>query len=176
MNDIDLLLGLDGRGTTATQGSSVPYRYWLRINDSIAPLARFPDGHGYVNSIKVLNKIRDSLALVPIYRRAELKRTGEAVVPDLVSYAWVFDIVPAVPIGAGAGQVDYYLIPDGSGEWKRTDPRKDQAFLTRVGSQHDDKLLPTIRLLKYWNRRTRKPVLTSFYFETLVVKVFDAAP
>ncbi len=100
----------------------------------------------------------------------------QAVTLELMSYDWVFDVVPAVPIGDGSGGRAYYLIPNGRGDWIRTDPRIDQANVTRLNSQHGGLFLPTIRLLKYWNKRTVKPVLQTYYFETLAIKVFDYAP
>ena len=72
----------------------------------------------------------------------------------------------------GSGGDAYYLIPNGSGDWIPTDPRIDAANVTALNTQHRGSLLPTIRLLKYWNRRTHKPRLSSYYFETLVLKVF----
>lgn len=176
LNDIDFLVALVGRGTTSTQSSGDPYTYWLKIDDSTAPLNAFRDEYGYVSSIKVLNKIKSSLATVPNYSRAEIKRNMQAVTLKLLSYDWVFDIVPAVPISNSFGGTAYYLIPNGRGDWIRTDPRIDDANATRLNTQHSSQFLPTVRILKYWNGRTTKPVLTSYYFETLALKVFDYAP
>jgi len=78
---------------------------------------------------------------------------------------------------SGFPSIAYYLIPDGTGEWMRTDPRVDSTNITRVNLRHDGKFLPILRLLKYWNNRTNnKPRLPSYYFETIVMKVFDYAP
>ncbi len=176
LDDIDLMPLLDGRGTISVQKATDPYTYWLSIDGSTAPLAAFPDEYGYVSSIKVLNKIKSSLALVSNYKRAAIKRNMQAVTLELKSYDWVFDIVPAVPIKDGLGGRAYFLIPNGSGDWIRTDQRIDQTNVTRVNQQHSGLFLPTLRLLKYLNRRTMKPVLQPYYFETLALKVFDYAP
>lgn len=176
LDDIDLIPVLNGRGTSSTQKAPDPYTYWLHIDDPSAPLAAFPDEYGYVNSIKVLNKIKSALSSVSNYRRAEIKRNMQAITLELASYDWVFDIVPAVPISDGSGGRAYFLIPNGRGDWIRTDPRIDQANITRLNAQHGGLFLPTLRLLKYWNKRTVKPVLQPYYFETLAIKVFDYAP
>ncbi len=175
LDDIDLLFVLNGRGTTVQQQPSDPYEYWLRVSDDNAPLAKFRDAYGFVSSVKVLNQMKKSLGKVKNYAKAELKRNEQAVVLNLTSYPWVFDIVPAVPSGNyyDSSKTDYYLIPDGSGDWMRTDPRKDTEYVTRVSKQHNGYLLPAMRLLKYWNWRTHKPRLPSYYFETLCLKVFD---
>lgn len=176
LNDIDILILLNGSQTEAHQSKSDQYEYWLYIKDQTAPLAKFPDSSGYVSSIKVLNKFRDSLYKVPNYRKAEIHRMQQAVTLNLSSYPWVFDIVPAIPISNyGDSNTGYYLIPDGSGDWIRTDPRKDQKLVTETNQKLSGELLPTIRLLKAWNKRTTKPVLQSYYFENLAIKVFQNA-
>jgi hypothetical protein len=148
---------------------------WLRILNNAAPLAAFPDAFGYVNSTKVLNAFKAALTDVPAYAKAEIKRNGEAVSLSLSSYPWAFDVVPAVPVNDGRGGYAYYLIPNGSGDWIATDPRRDAARATTVNQRHFGELLPVIRLLKYWNRRVHKPRLPSYYFETLVINIFQAA-
>lgn len=175
LNDIDFLALMNGRGTTATPSSSDPYTYWLKITKSDAPLASFPDSYGYVNSTSILYKIRDSLRSLNSYRKAELKKNMQAVVLNLLSYDWSFDIVPAVPVSDGHEGTVHYLIPNGRGDWIATDPRIDAANATRVNQSHANKFLPTVRLLKYWNRRTHKPALQPYYFETLAISVFRYA-
>ena len=134
----------------------------------------FGDAFGYVNSTKILKRIKSSLSAIPNYSKADIHRNMQAVTLQLKSYVWNFDIVPAVPIGDGTATI-YYLIPDGHGEWIRTDPRIDQANITRVNGQHKGEFVRVVRLLKYWNRRTQKPRLPSYYFETLALRAFDNA-
>ena len=176
LDDVDMLVLLVGSGTTAKRTSDSPYTYWLHIDSSSAPLARFPDEYGYVNSTKILNKIRSSLYNINQYRQAGIKKTMQAVTLDLLSYSWTFDIVPAVPINDGLGGTAYYLIPNGYGDWIATDPRIDDTNTTTRNRQHSGNFLPTMRLLKYWNNRQHKPRLGSYYFETLALKVFASAP
>lgn len=175
LDDVDIMVVFNGLKTEANQSTGDPYTYWLKIKDSTAPLAYFLDDYGYVNSTKLLNKMKSLLASVSNYSKAELKRNMQAVVLNLISYPWSFDIVPAVPIG-DSNSTYYYLIPNGRGDWIRTDPRIDRDFAQKVNQKHYGKLLPSIRLLKYWNRRTHKPRLPSYYFETLTLKVFEFAP
>lgn len=172
LKDIDLMPLMNGRGTSC-YSSSTPYIYLLKIDDRNAPLANFDNGNGYVNSTKVLNKLKNLLYLVPNYRRAELKRNMQAVVLDLISYTWVFDIVPSVEFFDWQGNTAFYLIPDGKGDWIKTNPKIDQKNITRVNQWQNNKFISTVRLLKYWNGRTHKPVLKSYYFETIAIKNFD---
>ncbi len=176
LDDIDLLVLLNGSGTQDTRPSSDPYTSWLKITDDKAPLAVFRNDYGYVNSTKILNKIKGSLANVANYQKADIHKNMQAVTLKLRSYDWVFDIVPAVPIADHYGNTIHYVIPNGKGDWIRTDPRIDRTNVTRLNTSHESNFLPTVRLLKYWNRRTHKPTLPSYYFETLAIKVFEHAP
>jgi hypothetical protein len=173
LDDIDLLLPLNGKSTEATVSSNDPYTYWLRLKDRTVPLASFPDNSGYVNSTKVLNSIKSGLSDVRKYKKADIKKNMEAVTLSLPSYDWVFDIVPAVPIGDSSGAIAYYLIPNGTGDWKRTDPRIDETNCSRVDARHGKLFRPTVRVLKYWNKRPIAPALPSYYLETLALKVFS---
>ncbi len=178
LDDIDLLLVLNGRKTAEASASGLN-TYRLKITDPTAPLAPYAEATStffdpaiYVNSTRVLNAIKAGLTAVPNYRKATIKRTGVAVTLALSSRSWVFDIVPAVAVTDYAGATKHYLIPDGKGRWMRTDPQIDMSNVTTANTRHSSKLLPTLRLLKYWNRRTMKPRLPSYYFETLVLKTF----
>jgi hypothetical protein len=172
LDDIDFLVLLHSQGCSLVRSLYERYVYRLQLRDRISPLAPFADESGNVNSIRVLNKIKSSLARVPNYKQAELKRNNQAVTLNLQSYPWAFDIVPAAPIDNGL-RTTHYLIPDGSGNWIATDPRIDAENVTQVNSWHQKQFLPTVRLLKYWNRRTHKPRLGSYYFENLAFKVFN---
>jgi len=174
LNDIDLLAILNGSHTSATVATNSTYEYWLKITSTEAPLNAFRDDYGYVNSTKVLNQIKKSIPKVRSYYKADLNRNQQAIILDLLSYSWVYDIVPAVPIASSYDKTttEYYLIPDGTGDWMRTDPRRDTQYLSKVAKGHDGYLLQTMRLLKYWNWRTHKPRLASYHFETLVLNIF----
>ena len=175
IDDVDTLFFLNGRNTTENlrdDGRTA----WLHINHPDAPLNPYRDDHGFVNSTKVLNATRDALSDVKHYRKADVKKNMEAVTLALASHNWVFDIVPAVPVDDGKGGTAHFLVPDGRGEWKRTDPRADAQRLAATNTAHLNAFTPLCRLLKYWNARNSKPQLPSYYFETLVHKIFLREP
>lgn len=174
LDDVDLLLFLHGRG--GTQIHLGGYIYTAQISDSSAPIWQYTDDSNYVNSTRILNKFKKALESVPNYQRSEIKRTGEAVVLNLVSYDWNFDIVPAFKVAPfGEGGIMYYLIPDGNGNWKHTDPRIDQDLITSTNQQHNEHFIPLVRLIKYWNVYTHSPPrLMSYYLETLLINTFKA--
>lgn len=185
LDDIDLLLLLNGRGINVElsyrkkvsgYGVNMTAVCRVKITDIHSPLLSFADNKGYVNSIKILNRIKSYLASVPNYQKAEKNRRMQAVTLNLKSHPWIFDIVPAIPIYNYQDKATHFLIPDGYGNWIRTNPKIDAQSLTSVNAKHKGELLPVLRLLKYWNKRKHKPSLSSYYFETLVVQTFQYAP
>jgi predicted nucleotidyltransferase len=174
LDDIDIMVILNGSNTTEVSSYSSIYSYRLQANNT-SYLWQFTDEYGYVNSTRILNRFRDGLSSISNYRNATINRRMQAVVLNLVSYAWSFDIVPAVPIGRN-GTREYFLIPDGRGNWIRTDPRRDQTFITDANKRHNSNLIPLIRLLKYWNmNRYSPPKIGSYYLETMIINGFKWA-
>lgn len=175
LDDIDMMFIIHGGKATYDRHpvKAHTYRVWVNSND--APLAAFVGENGFVSSTKVLNKVRDKLALVHNYKKADIKKTMQAVVLNLNSHSWVFDVVPA--IGANlygtSGEPTYYLMPDGYGDWIATDPRLDSASVTTANQAAGGGLLPLMRILKFWNTYGGQTKLSSYYFESLVLKVFQ---
>lgn len=171
LDDVDILQLIYGYSGTAIW--CAPNTYDVRIYDQEAPLWKLTD-NGLVNSTRVLNKFKIELQDVPNYNGTEINRRGEAVVVDLSSYDWSFDVVPGFAVSDGYGGIDYYMIPNGNGKWKRTDPRKDQDFITRVNQYHNCHILPLIRVMKYWNEHNGyAPTIGSYHLETMLLNGFE---
>ncbi len=66
----------------------------------------------------------------------------------------------------------YYLIPDGNGHWKFTDPRKDRDRVTTINVQNNGNVLNVIRAVKYWQRRPTMPSMTAYLLETLILDYY----
>ena len=175
LDDVDMLVMLNGKDSQYLQAPWNIYTFRVRITDELAPLRTYSDENGWVNSTKILNHFKRGLNRVPNYKKSEIKRSGVAVVLNLKSYEWAFDIVPAIPAGDGSGTTLYYLIPDGEGNWKRTDPRFDQDFVTSANQSQNGHLLPLIRLIKYWNVKSfSAPRLMSYHLETLLINAYNS--
>ncbi|MNS21734.1 hypothetical protein D3C72_535030 [compost metagenome] len=170
LDDIDMLMLLNAGGTTSVHLHADAYG--LRLDNSAASLAPYANHNGFIDSNRVLNQIRSSLGSITNYSKAEIKRSGEAVVLNLSSYEWAFDVVPAAPINDHEGGTAYYLIPNGVGNWKRTDPRIDARHITAVNQAHNGQFLPLIRLIKQWRRTFDCPSISSYYLETLAWMAF----
>ena len=173
LDDIDMLVMLDGQDGHVRQSSWDAYTFLVNVTTDSSPLRPYFDEYGWVNSTKILNHFKSGLKGVSNYQESEIKRTGVAVVLNLKSYEWAFDVVPALPVGDGYGSIFYYLIPNGTGNWMRTDPRIDQEHITEANKNQNGYLLPLMRLIKFWNVKSRAaPKLMSYHLETLLINAF----
>jgi len=173
LDDVDMLVILNGQDAQVWKSSWDEYTFLVRVTGDLSPLRPYTDENGWVNSTKILNQFKNGLKKVPNYQKSEIKRTGVAVVLNLRSYEWSFDVVPALPVGDGSVSTFYYLIPNGGGNWMRTDPRIDRKLVTEANLNQNGYLLPLIRLIKYWNANSHAaPKLSSYYLETLLINAF----
>lgn len=69
---------------------------------------------------------------------------------------------------------DFYLIPDGSGNWKKTDPRIDNERITDINQKHNGKLLELVRLAKYWNNRKVTIRIGSYLLECMILQKYES--
>lgn len=146
----------------------------IYINNSSSRLNAFSNDDGTLNSIRVLNKLKRSVENVYQYRGADLNRRQEAVILKLNNKEWSFDIVPCFVTTVVDGS-NFYLIPDGSGNWKKTDPRVDQKRVTSANQRNNGHLLSLIRLVKYWNNRATMPSMSSYLLENMIINCFESS-
>ena len=69
--------------------------------------------------------------------------------------------------------LNYYLIPNGSGDWRKTDPRRDRARLISINQACGGKVLNVIRALKYWNQHQYQRRISSYLLETMISDYYD---
>lgn len=127
-------------------------------------------GTNHLNSTKVINRLISKLSDLNDYNKAEMHKNQEAATLQLKSYTWNYDIVPCFYTDTGL-----YLIPDGSGNWKKTDPRIDNDRTAKLNQKHKGKLLDVIRLMKYWNNRKITIRIPSYLLECMILSVYDAS-
>ncbi|MFT6948573.1 MAG: hypothetical protein ACJARP_003007 [Vicingaceae bacterium] len=161
LDDVDLMFCLTADGASYTKYSENFYQITTR--NSGQRLKNLADNN-ILNSRRVVNKVKLSLAQIPQYSAAPLHSRGEAATLSLTSYEWVFDIVPCFYTDTGL-----YLIPNGEGNWKPTDPRIDQTRVTEANQNKEGRLLQLIRTLKYWNRRNSTHTIGSYLLENFVI-------
>jgi predicted nucleotidyltransferase len=170
LDDIDIMIALSADGAVYQEFSD---RIEIYASDSSDKLKRLCfDGTKTLNSRKVINKFVSLLDKVPQYQSAGIKRNMEAATLNLVSYPWTFDLVPCFFTTKDYFGRDYYLIPDGNGHWKKTDPRIDRQRVQDINQAHDGNVLNVIRLMKYWNRRPTMPSMSSYLFENMILDFY----
>lgn len=171
LDDIDLMICLHAAGAVYNEFTD---GIILTVPDSAQRLKTLCDyGTLTLNSKKVINAFILELKTVPQYQKSDIKRNMEAATLDLTSYTWSFDIVPCFFTKPDILNNTYYLIPDGYGKWKKTDPRKDRDRVTNVNKFHDGNLLNVIRIIKYWNKRATMPTMSSYLLETIIVDYYN---
>lgn len=167
-----MMIGLTGQGSTYNELLLGEITITVGENaDGLKSLRH--DGSDLLNSRKVVNAFIRKLKGIPQYSRSDIKRSGEAATLNLTSYAWAFDIVPCFKTAEDWLGRTYYLIPDGNGHWKKTDPRLDRARVTRVNRQHDGHVLNVIRIMKFWNRRATMPSMGSYLIENMILDYYE---
>ena len=172
LDDIDLMIGIAADG--ATYNSNDPWDN-MKITASISNAAQqeCTRDDGTLNSTQVANKFKKELENVREYSRSEIRRSGEAIVLNLKSKIWAFDIVPCFrTVTEDDGRI-YYLIPNGNGNWKKTDPIKDKKHITNTNQNKAGRVLELIRLCKRWNKTKNAKTMPSYLLETLIINHCD---
>lgn len=164
LDDIDLMICYDGScGVYDTIKKNELYHIRFADKHPFFDDLRNDDGRT-LNSRKVINQLIGALSGVEKYSKAELHRRGEAATLQLSSYPWNFDIVPCFYTKTG-----FYLIPDGQGHWKNTDPRIDRTRVAEINQYYNGNALPLIRLMKYWKKQSWGDAVSSYMFEQMVL-------
>lgn len=169
LNDIDLMVCLSACGGHYNEITPNTL-YTIKMQANVTIYEELKDDQGNLNSRKLINRIIQGLSPLRDYKKAEIKRNQEAATLQLKSYEWNFDIVPCF-----YATNDFYLIPDGKGNWKKTDPRIDaqrmnqaKAFVMQCNNNAKD-LQTFIRLMKYWKKENWSDCVGSYLFEQMIL-------
>ena len=174
LDDIDLMIGISADG--ATYNNLDPWDdVTMWANRMNFPQMDCMDQDGTLNSIKVVNKFKKQLQHVREYSRSDIYRNHEAVVLNLISKVWSFDIVPCFHTVTEYDGRAYYLIPNGKGNWKKTDPERDKGCVITTNRIQCGRVLELIRLCKKWNKVKRVKTMPSYLLETMIVNHADKA-
>ncbi|MEM1484248.1 nucleotidyltransferase [Oscillospiraceae bacterium PP1C4] len=173
LDDVDLMIGI--AASNATYNLDDPWNN-VRITASTTNTAQkdCTRDDGTLNSTQVTNKFKKKVENVREYSRSEVRRNGEAVVLNLKSKDWSFDIVPCFHTVTESDGRAYYLIPNGSGNWKKTDPQKDKDHVTNTNQSKGGRVLELIRLCKKWNKIKNAKTIPSYLLETMLINHCDA--
>lgn len=76
------------------------------------------------------------------------------------------DVVPCFRRDGGG-----FFMPDGSGNWMATNPIFHTIFMNQANNQHDAKLRPLVKLMKFWNIRNGHH-LSSLHVELMIERIW----
>lgn len=171
LDDIDMMVCLHAqRGTYFEEIGYI--RIDIHEDSNLKGLCNY--NTNTLNSIKVVNKFVSALTTVPQYSKADIKRNQEAATLKLSSYDWNFDIAPCFLTSEDYYGHTYYLIPDGAGNWKKTDPRLDRDRVRKVNTDFGGNILQAIRTMKYWNKRPTMPSMGSYLLENMILDHYES--
>lgn len=169
LDDIDIMICISAEGLrTYTEFGST---FYINGSEKDCSNGLLTPNTNYLNSTKVINRFIKKLGCLNDYSKAEMHKNQEAATLQLKSYTWNFDIVPCFHM-----DIDKFLIPDGAGNWKKTDPRIDNLRTTDLNQKHKGNLLDIIRLMKYWNNRNITLTIGSYLLECMILDIYKCKP
>jgi hypothetical protein len=172
LDDIDIMICMGSQG--AIYNESI-WNKTITVSTSNEASPLYKLRHDYSNNVhskKIINKFVTALSGVDQYKKAEISRRGEAAILNL-SYDWTFDIVPCFHTIPDADGKQFYVIPDGEGNWQKTDPSIDRARAKRIVQSKGKEVLGIIRLVKFWNKRPTMPSVPSYTLENMVLDYYE---
>ncbi|WEK18674.1 MAG: hypothetical protein P0Y49_17955 [Candidatus Pedobacter colombiensis] len=170
LDDIDMMIIMHGQSGTYKE---LYGRIEISVHPDAKTLVNLCNADTYIlNSRKVIEKFKTSLGNISKYGNADIKRNMEAATLKLTSYEWIFDIVPCFISTPDDTGKNFYLIPDGSGNWKKSDPRFDKLRLTTTNGSQLVSVIDIIRIFKYWTGRATMPTIKSYYLENLILNYY----
>ncbi|WP_010499991.1 hypothetical protein, partial [Ligilactobacillus acidipiscis] len=174
LNDIDQMIIFSAMGSTANLGSDNWNEQYIYVPTAADKLRKLEGDHG-LSSIKVIEQLKSLLKDIPQYQNADINRNQQALRLELSSYDWGFDIVPGFRTIENDAGYYYYLIPNGKGNWEKTDPRIDRENLESYQKSSLINLRETIRILKYWREgHNSVSQLNSYMLETMILDFIDS--
>lgn len=170
LDDIDLMICLSAKGCTydASLGWDKVRMYAKTEDVCLLTCAEA----GIINSTKIINRVINKLKSLPDYCRSDLHKNKQAAVLNLISKEWSFDIVPCFYTKPEVDGRQYYLIPNGDGDWMKTDPIRDRDVICKENERFEKKLTLLIRMMKKWNKIKKIKTLPSYVMETLIVNQY----
>lgn len=163
LDDIDLMICISAEGRKYSNHGST---YYMTATEKDQYNSLVSDR--YLNSTKVINRFIKKLANLNDYSKATMHKNQEAATLKLKSYDWNFDVVPCFHTNK-----DQYLIPDGSGNWKLTNPQIDNERISEINQKHKGNILDVIRIMKYWNKRPVTITINSYLLECMILDVYE---
>lgn len=171
LDDVDMFFCLMAQG--AVYNDYDQNNITVTIENTASNLYQYTkDDNKTISSIKILNKFKRSLENIYQYRNAEVNRRQEVVLLDLTNKDWSFDIAPCFRTVEQYGK-SFYLIPNGTEDWKKADPRIDKNRTITINQKNNGNILNLIRIIKYWNNRATMHTMSSYLLENIILNYYQ---
>ena len=180
LDDIDIYVPLDGCSLVYSEWGIV--QPFTVISDGVLvenPLLkpRWMNGQ-YISSSKLISEF--SKVLNRHYpEQTKIKPNGQAVSIRMTygetesSDGLGFDVVPCFMLRPyNNSEIPFYLIPNGTDGWIRTNPRIDEGVSKQLHSDNNKTYRKVVKLIKYWNKTKIKGVINSYYIELAIAKIY----
>ncbi len=176
LDDIDVFTVMDGSGLSYIENGQIVPSIIESSGKLPNPLYDLLDWDGMLNSVKVLNKFRDTLKLT--YPDSKIGRDGQAITVHLSSLGFTIDIVPAFYIQPILIDAPRYCIPMGHNirDWKITNPDLDKARVHAANKIHNGMASHIIMFIKYWNKCRNRNRLSSYHVEVMCLALLGTNP
>jgi hypothetical protein len=180
LDDIDLYVPLDGSKLVYhSNGTRLPYLFWsddhFRTNRLISH-DKWMTGTN-IDPQKLLRGLKqavaDSYPASVTTLHAQAVNLQLSVAANVESDGISLDIVPCFRLSATSGGEAFYLMPNHSGGWMPTNPRKDNELSQSLHIYHNRTYRKAIRLVKYWNATRMGSAFSSYYLELGICKKFE---
>lgn len=172
LDDIDMMIALKAQSCTYLEYTD---KIEITVPDNSIQFKKLcNDNTSILNSKKLINLFVKNLKNVAQYENADIKRNQEAATLKLLSYEWNFDVVPCFFTTEDALGRTYYIIPDGNGNWKKTDPQLDRDRTNNTNISKNGRVLGVIRATKYWNKRATMPSMSSYLIENMILDYYES--
>ncbi|HIF9459155.1 TPA: hypothetical protein ACX6SN_003833 [Photobacterium damselae] len=174
LDDIDHMICMKANNCWYSEDRDTIYIHVPESAGKVFKSLKHDDDSDHLNSTKVINLFVRSLKNVPQYSNSEKHaRSGEAATLKLTSYTWNFDIIPCFFTAEDKYKKTYYIMPDGQGHWKKTDPRIDKKKTTKINQDNNGNILKVIRAMKYWNKRSTMRSMGSYLLENIILDFYS---
>ncbi|HZU70922.1 MAG TPA: hypothetical protein VFA09_26840 [Ktedonobacteraceae bacterium] len=104
---------------------------------------------------------------------ADISRDGQAVTVSFRDFK--VDVVSAFHRMLRFFFPSYLIANTITNTWITTNPKEHIAIWSKANQEHDDKLIPLIKMMKAWNK-TNGGLLTSFHLECLLLQILKEQP
>jgi hypothetical protein len=181
LDDIDLYIPLDGSQLIYhNNGVRLPFVVWSddhsRINRLISH-DKWMTGTN-IDPQKLLRGLKqavgDTYPTSTTTLHAQAVNLQLSVAANVGSEGISLDIVPCFHLSPMDNSEQFYVMPNHSGGWMRTNPRKDNKLSQELHAYHNRTYRKAIRLVKYWNATRMNGAFSSYYLELAICKKFEA--